>query len=137
MPFAADYLLLVFLATCGILQLASVFNRSTPLLFIPNTRLNLLLALLLLAGPFVWFFASEPRNLPDTAGGLNGNQQAALFLIGSIAAVLFTFFATSLRGPKLGPHPQHSPSGLDALRHLTYLRALSLTLRRLKRHENH
>ena len=137
MPFAADYLLLVFLATCGILQLASLFNRSTFLLFIPNPRLGLLLALPLLIGPFVWFFASEPRNLPDTAGGLNGNQQAVLFLIGSLAAVLFTFLLTSLRNPKRGPHPQDIPPGLDAIRRVTYLRALSLTLRRLKRHENH
>ena len=76
MSFAADYVLFIFLASLGVVQLAALKNRLKGLYFIRIPLLNFVAALALVVGSFVWFFVSEPRNLPDTGGGLDGNQQA-------------------------------------------------------------
>ena len=81
MSFAFDYYVLVFIASCGVIQLAATYSHLKGILLIKNPRLNLLAGLFLAVGAFIWFFSSESRNLPDIAGGLDGNQQAGLFVI--------------------------------------------------------
>ena len=131
MSFEADYLLFIFLASLGVVQLAALKNRLKALCFTRIPVLNLALGLALLAGSFLWFFISEPRNLPDTGDGLNGNQQAMYSVAAAISAVLFTLAATSLINLGIGRGRDGRESGLQAMRHITYFSALRRTLSRL------
>lgn len=136
MPFALDYFLLVFIAACGIVQIAATYSRLEGLYVFNNRFLNLLAGGALIAGPFVWFFLSEPRNVPDIAGGLNGNQQALLFVAGCLAAVAFTCLGSSLLHPRLkGPTlpRKGEEQGLDTLRRASFFWALRSTFRNLLR----
>ena len=131
MPFALDYLLLVFLASIGTLQLATARGNLKGLYLVAYQPLNLLAALLMVLGSFAWFFISEPRNLPDTGAGLNGNQQAVLFIVGSAAGVAFTLVISSLRQLHKKPKAPPTPPGLEALQSSSFIQALRATLGRL------
>ena len=131
MSFEADYVLFIFLASLGAVQLAALKNRLHGLCFIRIPILNLALALALVVGSFLWFFVSEPRNLPDTGDGLNGNQQAMFAVAAAIGAVFFTLAATSLINIGLGRGDDRRESGLQALRRATYYSALRRTIGRL------
>ena len=131
MPFAADYVLFIFLASLGVVQLAALKNRLKGLYFIRIPLLNFVTALVLVAGSFVWFFVSEPRNLPDTAGGLDGNQQAMFSVAAAVGAVLFTLAVTSLLNAGFGRGEELKGTGLQALRRTNYFIALRRTMGRL------
>ena len=83
-----------------------------------------------MAGAFTWFFLSEPRNVPDSALGLNGNEQFAYFFAGSGTGLAFTLILVSLRQWRFGAEHPDLPAGLDALRESTYFRAIYRLLRR-------
>lgn len=85
--------------------------------------------LALVTGSFVWFFTSGPRNISDTAGGLNGNQQSGYFALGAGLAVAATMALSSLLNLRLGQRT-NGELGLDALRHTTYFQALTGDVRR-------
>jgi len=129
--FEADYILFIFLASLGVVQLAALKNRLKGLCFIRIPVLNLALALALVAGSFLWFFISEPRNLPDTGDGLDGNQQAMYSVAAAISAVLFSLAATSLINLGIHRGGDRHESGLQAMRCATYFSALRRTLSRL------
>ena len=131
MSFEADYILFIFLASLGVVQLAALKNRLKGLCFIRIPVLNLALALALVAGSFLWFFISEPRNLPDTGDGLDGNQQAMYSVVAAISAVLFSLAATSLINLGIHRGGDRQESGLQAMRRTTYFSALRRTLSRL------
>ncbi len=131
MSFEADYILFIFLASLGVVQLAALKNRLKGLCFIRIPVLNLALALALVAGSFLWFFISEPRNLPDTGDGLDGNQQAMYSVVAAISAVLFSLAATSLINLGIHRGGDRQESGLQAMRRATYFSALRRTLSRL------
>ena len=120
--FFGDYLLLSFLSSFGVLLFVTARNRLRGL-YVMGRRLAQVIGLLLAAGAFLWFFASKPRNVPDTLAGLNGNQQTLLFAIGVAAALALLLLISSLRNwPMASARPQH---GMDALRDNSYLRLLS------------
>ena len=131
MSFAADYVLFIFLASLGVVQLAALKNRLKGLYFIRIPLLNFVAALVLVVGSFVWFFVSEPRNLPDTGGGLDGNQQAMFSVAAAVGAVLFTLATTSLLNAGLGRGEELKGTGLQALRRTNYFIALRRTMGRL------
>ena len=129
-PFVLDYCLFVFLAAMGVVQMAAARNSLTALLFLRHRPLAFLSGAALTAGVFLWFFVSEPRNIPDTAGGLDGNQTAGYFAISAGSAVILTLLLTSWSNRDM---PRDGPiaAGLDALRRTTYLRALAHALKHL------
>ena len=131
MSFAADYVLFIFLASLGVVQLAALKNRLKGLYFIRIPLLNFVAALVLVVGSFVWFFVSEPRNLPDTGGGLDGNQQAMFSVAAAVGAVLFTLATTSLLNAGFGRGEELKGTGLQALRRTNYFIALRRTMGRL------
>ena len=122
--FALDYFILVFIASCGVIQIAAAYSRLHGLLILARPCMSTSLGLLLTLTPIIWFFISEPRNVPDTADGLDGNQQAALFTIGAIAAIFVTLVVSSLRNIRMKPSLTHENSGLDALSKSNYVNAL-------------
>ena len=127
-PFVLDYCLFVFLATLGVVQIAASRNCLVGLLFIRHRPSSFMLGTALTVGVFLWFFLSEPRNIADTGGGLDGNQTAGYFAISAGSAVILTLLLSSLINRYL---PRDGPiaSGLDALRGTTYLRALAHALK--------
>ena len=131
MSFVADYVLFIFLASLGVVQLAALKNKLKGLYFIRIPLLNFVTALALVVGSFLWFFVSEPRNLPDTGGGLDGNQQAMFSVAAAVGAVLFTLATTSLLNAGLGRGEDGRGTGLQALRRTNYFIALRRTMGRL------
>ena len=130
--FILDYCLLVFLGACGVFQVAAAHAGFQGLVFFRQRMVTFLLGALSLCGAFAWFFLSESRNVPDTAHGMNGNEQFGYFFAGAGASLAFTLLVSSLRNWALvaegaPPHP-----GLEALRQSNYIRALSRSLRKLR-----
>ena len=125
-PFALDYFVFVLVASLGVLQAIAAYSGLRGLLLISSGPLAFLLGLGTASLAFIWFFASEPRNLPDTQGGLDGNQSAGLFAVAAGLALLLTLLVSSLSNRTLGERGQPVDPGLDALRQTTYLKAISL-----------
>ena len=103
----------------------------TKLLFVKRPASAYALGLTLVVAGFSWFFWDGPRHAPDTAGGLDGNEQGARCALSALAAVFFTVLTTSAlnRRPKINRTP--TLDGLEALRDHTYLEALPTGLRSL------
>lgn len=130
-PFALDYFVFVFIAALGVIQLVAAHSALRGLLFIRSRPLAIVAGLAATGLAFVWFFVSEPRNIPDTDGGLDGNQMAGLFALGAGSALVLTLLLSSLSNRSMGSGGQNAVPGLDALRASTYLEALIGTLRSL------
>jgi hypothetical protein len=120
-----DYLVLVFLGSCGVLQIAAAHARIHGLLFLPRPAQATALGVVLVVAGLVWFFGPGPRHVPDTAGGLDGNDQGAYFALAAGAAVTFTLLASSVLNRRRLTGARSGGSGLDALRDTTYLGAMS------------
>ncbi len=134
--FAADYYLFTFAATVGVIQVSASQARLRGLLFLPSLRAARALGAVLVAGAAAWFFGSADRNVNDTAGGLDANDQAVLFLLGALSALALTLVASSLANSRMTSPPGSKAEGLDALhtegldalRSASYFRALAASL---------
>ncbi len=129
--FIFDYIALVFIASCGVFQIAAARNSLRGLMVIQHRRWCMLLGMALLAGAFSWFFLSEHRNVPDTSQGLTGNEQFGYFFAASGAGLAFTLLFSSLINRGLGRDDWDLPPGIDALGRSNYFRALYRTTRPL------
>lgn len=118
-----DYLLLCFLSSMGVLQIAAAYGQLHGLLLLRARAPSAALGLLLVLAGFLWFFLPGPRLVPDKDGGLDGNQQSLYFALSAGAALAVTLVLSSLvnrrrfSGRGVG-------SGLDALRQATYIQAV-------------
>ena len=126
--FATDYYLFTFAATVGVIQIAASLERLYGLLFVPSLSAARLLGAGITLGSIVWFFSTADRNINDTAGGLDANAQALLFLLGALSALTLTLVASSLINFRMAPTPGPATDGLDALRSASYFRALAASL---------
>lgn len=130
--FGRDYFLLVFVASLGVLQIAGAYSRLYALLIF-GRRFSVILGYAAVVLGFTLFFTSEPRNVPDTARGLDGNQQALLFSAAALSALITTLLCSSLRNwSTLGV--DEPVRGIDALRRTSYLR---LMMKGLDHHWKH
>ena len=130
--FVLDYFLMVFLAASGLFQIVGARTGLAGILLLKRRSWSFLLGLVLLVGSFTWFYFSEDRNVPDTAGGLNGNQQFAFFFAGLAAALVSTLAIASLVNRRLGAGDLPPEPGLDALKRTNYVRALLRTLGQIR-----
>ena len=122
--FIADYLLLTFLSSCGVFQMAVAWNGLNGLLLLPRRAPSFALGVAACVAAGCWFFLSEPRNVPDTALGLNGNQQFGYFFAGSGLGLAFTLIVSTLRTRRFAVSRTPIPKGLDALKDDNYFHAL-------------
>ncbi len=130
--FALDYLAFVFASAVGVIMAATT-RAGLDGLLITGRRLSYLVALALIGGSTWWFFASEPRNVPDTGLGLDCNEQAVLFVLGAGAALVLMLIVSSLRNWSMETEASEE-YGLDVLRNGGYLRTLYRSLRRRRGH---
>ena len=130
-PFTLDYFVFVLIAAFGVFQMVAAYSSLRGLLFIRSRPLCFGMGLTVTCLAFLWFFLSEPRNVSDTEGGLDGNQMAGLFAVASGAALVLTLLLSSLRNRALGRAEQPPDPGMDAMKETTYLRALLATLDRI------
>ena len=119
--FILDYYLLVFIASSGVFQAIGGLHGFQGMTFSNNRPVSILIGLAALAGAFTWFFLSQPRNVPDSALGLNGNEQFAYFFAGSGTGLAITLIVASLRQLKFGARQRELPEGLDALKETSFL----------------
>ena len=128
-----DYVVWVFLAAVGVIQVASAHAGLTKLLFVRAKPWAIALGVVLIVAGFVWFFRDGPRHFPDTAGGINGNEQAARVALTCLAAGAFTFALSSLlnRRGGLDDATPAAADGFEALRHRTYAQALAASMKSL------
>jgi len=129
--FTLDYVVFTFLAALGLFQMIASYSGLRGLLFIRARSLAFLSGLLTTAVAFLWFFLSEPRNVPDTQGGLDGNETAGLFTLGAVTALVLTLLLSSLRNRSMGKNGREHEEGLNALRDTTYVTALQDAVRSL------
>lgn len=122
--FGADYLLLVFMVSLGVLQLAAAWRRLDGLsLFLRRRYLGYIFAVAIICGG-CWLFFSEPRNIPDYAGGLGGSQLFIYTIAGIAIAGLFSLVASSALNARWGHSSTGEEEGLDSLKTMTYLQAI-------------
>lgn len=125
--FALDYYLMVVVAASGVLQIAASIGKLDALLFFKSPiRARALGAVLTLAG-LALFLGTAERNINDYAGGLDGNFQLILFLLGTITAIALTAVATSLVNKDMNG-PSRIELGIQSLERTTYARALARNL---------
>ena len=127
MNLGQEYLLLVIVGCCGVLQLAAAFSGLRGMLIAGDRRFSTVIGVLLVGGALVWFFWEGGRNLPDTGGGIAGAAQFYLFMLGIFLSLLVTFLFTSLTNINRKTSVD-TAEGLPALRETTYLHALTRNL---------
>lgn len=129
---AWEYIIFVFIASCGVLQMAAVCNGLRGLFFFKRPQVAAIFGALALIGAFVWFFTSRNRNLLPV---LEGSQQLGDFSLSASLAIVFTFVASSLL--RAGVNPSRTEGGqeggLNALRGMTYFQAMWRLIMRLLR----
>ena len=130
-PFTLDYFIFVFIAALGVLQMVAAHASLRGLLFVKVRAMAFLIGLAVTTLAFLWFFLSEPRNISEAEGGLDGNQMAGFFAVAAGSALVLTLLVSSLVSRSMRGNGPQSTSGLDALRETTYLKALLSTLKDL------
>lgn len=129
----SDYLLFVFLASVGVLQLVALRARLKGLLFFRQPVLTIIFSLLAIGGAYWWFFQRDNRI--DTImrqTGLEGKQQFFTFCTAAFLAIVFTLVVSSLIGmirKKPQKQSEDDIDGLDALKEKTYFEALKHSFR--------
>ena len=131
--FAIDYILFVFVASLGVIQIAASMGRLNGLLILKSPMVARLLSSILTVAAFIWFFATDTRNLNDYEGGLDANEQAVLFLLGALTAAVVTLGVSSIVNARMNGGDSAPDDGLDALKDGNYITALLHSLRYWRR----
>ena len=94
--FAADYFIMVFVASLGVIQAAASVGGLRGLLVFKHPGIARTLGVALAIGAIVWFFAVAERNINDYEGGLDSNEQGLLFFLAVATSGILTCVLTSL-----------------------------------------
>lgn len=129
----SEYLVFVFVAAVGVLQLIAVGTHLNGLLFFRKRVLTYLFSLLAMGSSFYWFLVRDNRwdNVMRHTG-LEGKQMFACFCLATFLALVFTLIVSSLismlhsRGKTT---EKNHRQGLDALKDMSYLEALRHSLK--------
>jgi len=139
----AYYMLFVFMASVGVLQLVAIRTELKGLLFFHRPALTYFIAFLALAGSFYWFFGvGDPMDIAMKMTGdaamrktsLEGREQFFSFCTAAFLAVVFTVTVSSLidmlrKKPQSNDDEDEEISGLDALKNKSYFEAIKLSFK--------
>ena len=112
---------MVFIAGVGVLQATAAYNNILGLSFFPKKTISYLFAAVTIGFALGMLF---DWNWHYATGIIQGAQQAELFLIAMVAALLFTALVASLINIRRFSKTNESPEGLDALRNETLVQNL-------------
>ena len=133
--FAADYFIMVFVASLGVVQAAASIGGLRGLLLFKNPVIARPIGIAIAVAAIVWFFAVAERNINDYEGGLDSNQQGLLFFIAVAASGVLTCTLSSLWNWRMrhsASDVEHSPgAGLGALKDESWRHSLSRNYRYL------
>lgn len=126
--FATDYFLLVFVSALGVIQVGASFGGLRGLLLLQAPKAARALGAVFAIAPFIWFFATDERNIGDHQGGLDAPTQALFFFLGTLAAGGVTFVVSSAANWRMDRGAPAPEDGMDALRNASWARALAASL---------
>ncbi|MDY6833959.1 MAG: hypothetical protein SVY53_04070 [Chloroflexota bacterium] len=134
-----EYLLFVFAAACGIIQLSALYGGLKGLLFFHNNLVTIIVSLAAILISYGLFFGWDTRMdeyIMHT--GLEGAQQLYFSTLGILIAVIFTVLLSSI----LNRHcaftklpTNEDEDGIEQLRHGTYYQAIKRSLTSKQRKE--
>ena len=127
--FAADYFIMVFVASLGVMQTAASIGGLRGLLVFKNPLVARPLGIAIAIAAIVWFFMVAERNINDYEGGLDSNQQGLLFFLAVAASGVLTFILTSPLNARMrrrmGNGERAPDAGLGSMRHSNWFQALA------------
>ncbi len=144
-PLAWEYSILVFTAGLGVLQVAAAYGGFRGLLISPGevhffpwkriftlsrVAMSYIFAAVTVVPALVDFFFWNRRN---ETGVIEGSEQAGLFVLSMAAAVAFTILFSSLVNHWRLRHNEARGTGLEALKDITWVQAMSRRFTRRKR----
>tara|TARA_B100000749_G_scaffold268477_1_gene246308 strand:+ start:435 stop:779 length:345 start_codon:yes stop_codon:yes gene_type:complete len=99
------------------------------ILLIKSIIATRILGITISASSFIWFFFVTNRNINDYEGGLDANQQALLFFLGTLSAFALTFIISSIVNARMNNKEIDTEQGLGNLKHTNYLLAVKKNIR--------
>ena len=114
--FGLDYFLCCFIACVGVLQIATNSSKLTYLRLFGKAILGYFFGYSLLIFSAMLFFLSIERNIDDSSGGLDGNEQAILFVVSAFGSFLFTATICSFRSKPRRENNVHEKISLSSLK---------------------
>ena len=127
--FPIDYYLLVLAANIGVIQCVASMEKLHGILFIKSILATRILGITISASSFIWFFSVTNRNINDYEGGLDANQQALLFFLGTLSAFALTFIISSIVNARMNSAEFDTEQGLGNLKHTNYLLVVKKNIR--------
>lgn len=121
MTLSLKYFLLVFGACLGVIQAAAGYNNLRGLLFFKRSLYAYIFAMIATGVPLGYFFT---WNYMFKTGIIAGSQQAEMFVLAVLAAVVFNLIISSLINIRYYPKCTAQLTGLEALRERTFFRAI-------------
>jgi hypothetical protein len=116
-----EYSILVFLAVTGVIQLAANHNSLHKLLFFKRKVYIYVSSAVMILPAFYVFFT---WNYHYATGVIQGSEQAGLFILSMVIAIIFTLGVSSLLNRSPLESQALSKEGLDVLKEVTYFQAL-------------
>ncbi len=126
--FAADYFIMVTVASVGAIQFAAAHAGLRGLLFVGRASLARGLGVVLIIVGISLFFGTAERNLNDYEGGLDANAQAIFFFLGVLAGFGVTALVSTLLNLRMTGRDGAPTGGLDSLRDSNFAAALARSL---------
>lgn len=134
MSLTSEYFLFVFIAACGVLQLAAAYSKLKGMMIFKNRIASYIFAFFAIGGAFGWFFGWDNRlDEKIMRTGLEGAQQFYYFSLAALAALAFTLIISSLVNYRRLTKTKQSgegEEGLDALKEMTYLEAVKRSFKK-------
>lgn len=122
--FAIDYYLFISVASFGVIQFAAATAGLQGILILKKDPLNRIVGICFVIVAIVWFFDPSTRNINDHEGGLDANQQAILFLLGTASAFLLTAGISSLLNVGMKGETPKPGEGLQDLKSTNFAIAI-------------
>jgi len=129
---ALDYFLLVFMASFGVYQIASIPAKLEGLWLFRFSKVQYIFGVLAIVGAFGWFFTDEERNVQHT---VEGTEQLGLFLAAIVSAYVVTAILSSIIQARFG-FPKDTPikgkqheQGVETLKSTTVFGGIVSSLR--------
>jgi hypothetical protein len=122
-----DYLIFIFLASVGTLQIAVAYAKIGGISFFNRPVIGYIVGSLIVIIAFFWFFSADKRIGHNI---IAGSQQLGLFLAGIVIAVLVTVTITSIVKRRKLSNGKTQEAGLQALKHMTYFQVISRYFRK-------